>query len=117
MKHVVCVNGIRLYAHHGCLKEETAIGGHYVIDVELSCDFWLAAQHDDLSQTIDYVAVNQIVKEEMALPSKLIETVGQRIIKRIKKEFVSLEKARVKITKLSPPIGGDVQSVSIIIEE
>lgn len=117
MKHVVCVNGIRLYAHHGCLKEETAIGGHYIVDVEIETDFSQAATEDDLSKTIDYVQVNSIVKEEMATPSKLIEHVGKRIVNRLKLAFSTIQAVRVKITKLSPPINGDVQSVTIIIEE
>ena len=77
----------------------------------------VAAFEDDLSQTIDYVRVNTIVVEEMAIPSKLIEHVGQRIVNRLNEELESLEKLRVKIIKLSPPINGDVDNVAIIIEE
>lgn len=117
MRHIIEVNGIKCYAHHGCLPEETAIGGHYVVDVEMHTNFSSAAKEDDLSQTIDYVKVNTVVVEEMALPSKLIEHVGQRIVNRLKKELKSLEKLRVKIIKLSPPINGDVDNVTIIIEE
>ena len=117
MRHIIEVNGIKCYAHHGCLPEETAIGGHYVVDVEMHTNFSSAAKEDDLSQTIDYVKVNAVVVEEMALPSKLIEHVGQRIVNRLKKELKSLEKLRVKIIKLSPPINGDVDNVAIIIEE
>jgi len=117
MKHLIEVNGIKCYSHHGCLLEEEVIGGHYIVDVHLSTDFALAAKNDDLSKTIDYVLVNLIVKEEMALPSKLIEHVGQRIINRIKSEVQTLHSLRVKVTKLSPPINGDVENVAIIIEE
>lgn len=117
MRHIIEVNGIKCYAHHGCLPEETAIGGHYVVDVEMHTNFSIAAKEDDLSQTIDYVKVNAVVIEEMALPSKLIEHVGQRIVNRLKKELKTLEKLRVKIIKVSPPINGDVDNVAIIIEE
>lgn len=117
MRHIIEVNGIKCYAHHGCLPEETAIGGHYVVDVEMHTNFSIAAKEDDLSQTIDYVKVNAVVVEEMALPSKLIEHVGQRIVNRLKKELKTLEKLRVKIIKVSPPINGDVDNVAIIIEE
>lgn len=117
MKHIIEVNGIKCYAHHGCLPEETAIGGHYIVDVEIVTDFSEAAQSDDLSQTIDYVVVNRIVVEEMAIPSKLIEHVGQRIVNRLKSEVKSIDKLRVKIVKISPPINGDVDNVAIIIEE
>lgn len=115
--HVIEVNGIKCYAHHGCLPEETAIGGHYIVDVKMHTDFTVAALKDDLTQTINYVQVNKIVVEEMAVPSKLIEHVGQRIVNRLKEEIQTIETLYVKIIKISPPINGDVDNVAIIIEE
>ena len=117
MKHKIEVNGIKLYALHGCLEEEARTGGHYVVDVTIITDFSEAAHTDDLSKTVDYVHVNAIVKEEMAIRSKLIETVGQRIFSRIKNELKGVFELSVKITKLTPPINGDVDSVAIVIED
>lgn len=117
MKHIVEVNGIKLYGHHGCLPEEEKIGGHYVVDVTMYTDFSGAAATDDLSQTIDYVVINKIVKEEVSIRSKLIEHVGQRIVSRIKKDVQGVDYLRVKVTKICPPINGDVDNVAIIIEE
>ena len=117
MKNTIEVNGIRLYAHHGCLPEETKIGGHYLVDVLLETNFLKAAQDDTLTDTIDYVDVNRIVTEEMHVPSKLIEHVGFRILKRFEKEIKGIELVRIKITKICPPINGDVNNVAIIIEE
>lgn len=117
MKHTIEVNGIKIYAFHGCLPEEEKIGGHYRVDVMLSTDFSSAADEDDLTKTIDYVDVNRIVKEEMSTRSKLIEHVGQRIIKRLKKEVQPIHSIKVKIIKICPPINGDVENVAIIIEE
>jgi dihydroneopterin aldolase len=117
MKHTIEVNSIKIYAFHGCLPEEGKIGGHYSVDVMLNTNFEIAAQTDDLNKTIDYVIVNQIVCEEMAIRSKLIEHVGQRIINRLKKEISAIELVRLKLTKISPPINGDVDNVAIIIEE
>lgn len=117
MKNIIEVNGIKLYTNHGCLQEEADIGGHYTVDVSMTTDFSLAAKEDDLSKTIDYVLINQIVHEEMMQRSKLIEHVGQRIIDRIKRESKNLFSVRVKVTKITPPINGDVDNVAIIIEE
>jgi len=110
------VNGIKLYAYHGCLKEEGVIGGHYVVDVTIDTDFSVAAETDDLSNTVDYVDVNRIVTEEMAIRSKLIECVGWRIVEKIK-ALENVANVTVKVTKLSPPINGDVNNVAIIIQE
>ena len=116
MKHTIEVNGIKLYAFHGCLPEEGKIGGNYIVDVTITTDFTEAAKTDDLLKTVDYVVINKIVKEEMAVRSKLIEHVGQRISRRIYQELKAIEKLKVKITKLCPPINGDVQNVAIIIK-
>ena len=117
MKHCVEVNGIKLYAFHGCLPEEEKIGGNYIVDVYLETNFSEAAATDDLSKTVDYVVVNQIVKQEMAIRSKLIENVGQRIYIQIKKTVQNIDFLRVKVKKVCPPINGDVNNVAIIIEE
>ena len=117
MKHTIEVNGIKLYAFHGCLPEEGKIGGNYVVDVTLTTDFSKAAKTDELIETIDYVDINLIVKEEMAIRSKLIEHVGQRIYERIYKEIQNIEKLKIKVTKICPPINGDVSDVAIIIED
>ena len=116
MKHTIEVNGIKIYAFHGCLPEEAEIGGHYRVDVMLNTDFGVAAELDDLSKTVDYVVVNKIVAEEMKIRSKLIEHVGQRIITRLKNEIHNIDFIRVKVIKISPPINGDVDSVGITIE-
>lgn len=113
----VNVVGIKTFSYHGCLEEEAKIGNDYLIDVELITDFKESAKNDDLSKTIDYVIVNRIVEEEMAIRSKLIETVGYRILGRLKQEAFLLNHARIEIKKINPPINGNVSYVSIVVEE
>lgn len=115
--HEILVEGIQLYAYHGCLEEEGRIGSDYVVDVKMLTDFTRAAQTDDLTQTIDYVMVYRIAKEEMAIRAKLLEQVAQRIVSRLKKEFKTLRKVEVKVTKLNPPMNGHVERVSVVITE
>lgn len=110
------VLGIKVYAYHGCLEEERKIGGNYVVDIHLKTKNSSALKTDKLEETVDYVDINLAVKKEMSIPSKLIEHVAQRILSRIKKDFNSVEKTKVKITKLSPPINGNVKSVSVVVK-
>jgi dihydroneopterin aldolase len=117
MKQLIYVTGIKTYSFHGCLAEESRIGGHYQVDIKLETDFSHAAINDDLTQTIDYVVVNQIVELEMAIPAKLIEHVGLRIYNRIKSTFETCSKLEVLIRKLSPPINGDVNEVAILLSD
>ncbi|MDF2437761.1 MAG: dihydroneopterin aldolase [Bacteroidota bacterium] len=113
----ILVEGISVYAYHGCLEEEGRIGCNYLVDVMMETDFSEAATTDDLTKTIDYVTVYNIVRKQMGIRSKLIEQVGQRIIDELKTELQGLKKLEVKVTKLNPPMNGNVERVSIIISE
>ena len=117
MKHKINIEGIKLYAYHGCLNEEAIIGGNYIVDVNMETDFTDAAVQDDLTKTIDYCAIYEVCKEEMAIRSKLIEQVGKRIFDHIKIKFPQITHLHIKLTKLVPPINGNVERVSIEIAD
>jgi dihydroneopterin aldolase len=117
MKHHINIEGIKLYAYHGCLEEEARIGGNYIVDVHIVTDFTEAAKTDDLTKTIDYCAIYEISKSEMAVRSKLIEEVCQRIFAKIKSNFNTIDSLSVKVTKLVPPMNGDVERVSVVIAD
>ena len=107
------VKNIRLYAYHGCLDEEGKIGSEYRVDLEIKADLSKSAKTDKLSDTVDYVHLNKIVKEEMAVRTKLLETVADRILDRILNNIPMVKKATVEVSKLNPPIGGNVAKVTI----
>jgi dihydroneopterin aldolase len=111
------VENIRVFANHGCLKEETAIGSDYRVDLEVKADMEISAISDDLSHTVDYVFLNKVVREEMNTASKLLETVAKRILTRIFEEDKLVQKATVSVSKINPPIGGDVEMVTIKLTE
>ncbi|MCA0131264.1 dihydroneopterin aldolase [Winogradskyella alexanderae] len=110
---IIRVENIRVYANHGCLKEETIIGSDYRVDLEVEADLSKSAKTDELSDTVDYVFLNKVVREEMAIASRLLETVAQRILDRIFGEDILVKKASVSVSKINPPIGGDVEMVTI----
>ena len=112
---IIQVNNIKLYAFHGCLDEEAKIGSEYRVDVEVKADLRKSAKTDGLADTVDYVHLNHIVKEEMAIRSKLLEAVAQRILNRFFKELRKVKKAKVSVSKINPPIGGNVAEVVIIL--
>ena len=109
------VNNIKLYANHGCLNEEALIGSWYRVDIEVDVDLTKSSVSDDLEDTVDYVHLNHIVKEEMAIRSKLLEEVAKRILDRFFLELNLINSATVSVAKLNPPIGGNVQEVVIIL--
>lgn len=107
------LTNIRAYSFHGCLTEEGKIGSDYRVDLSVKADLKKSAKSDDLKDTVDYVHLNAIVKEEMAIPSKLLEQVSERILNRVLKELEMVKKVSVKVSKLNPPLGGDVEMVSV----
>lgn len=117
MAHIINIEGIKVYAYHGCLEEEARIGGNYIVDVHMHTDFSKAAQSDELTETIDYCTVYGIVKKEMKIRSKLIEHAAERIFSALKAEFPALTGLHVKVIKLLPPMNGDVERVSVEIKD
>lgn len=112
----VLVENIRVYAHHGCLKEETIIGSDYVVNVAVKTNLSKAAVSDALKDTVDYVHINKIVEEEMAIPSKLLEHVAKRINDRVLSEISMIKKVLSSVSKCNPPINGDVEKVTIVLK-
>lgn len=104
---------IKVYAYHGCLVEEEKIGSDYLVNLTVKANLEEASITDSLKDTVDYVHLNRIVKEEMAIRSKLLEHVGKRIVDRIFKELQLVKKIKVQVSKVNPPIGGDVEEVIV----
>ncbi|WP_109302053.1 dihydroneopterin aldolase [Aquimarina sp. AU474] len=108
------LKNIKIYAYHGCLVEEKKIGSDYRVDLKVKADLTKSAISDRLADTVDYVHLNHIVKEEMAIRSKLLEHAAERILIRILDELHLVKKATIKVSKINPPIGGNVEKVTII---
>ena len=109
----IYLKNIRLYAFHGCMDEEEKIGSDYVVNLAIDVDLNLSSQSDNLKDTVDYVSLHAIVKEEMSIRSKLLEKVADRILKRILKDHLSVILVKVKVAKINPPIGGNVDEVAV----
>lgn len=114
---IIKVENIRVYAYHGCLVEESKIGSEYRVDVEVKADLKGSSVSDKLADTVDYVHLNLIVKQEMAIRSELLEHVAKRILDRVLTEIPMVKKVIASISKINPPIGGDVEQVTIVLSK
>ncbi|HRL70850.1 MAG TPA: dihydroneopterin aldolase [Flavobacterium sp.] len=114
---IIKLKNIRTYSYHGCLIEEGKIGSDYTVNLEVKTDLRKSSITDNLSDTVDYVLLNRIVVEEMAIRSDLLEHVAHRIIMRIFEEVPEISRIIVAVSKINPPIGGDVEAVTIEMEE
>ncbi|MBV1888323.1 MAG: dihydroneopterin aldolase [Urechidicola sp.] len=111
---VIKVKNIKLFAYHGCLEEEAKIGSDYRVDLKVKANLNKSSQSDELVDTVDYVHLNKIVKEEMAIRSKLLEHVVDRIINRVLLELQMVFFVSVSVSKINPPIGGNVEMVTVV---
>ncbi len=111
------LKNIRTFSYHGCLVEESKIGSDYRIDLEVKTDLRKSCVSDKLADTVDYVLLNQIVVDEMAIRSELLEHVAHRIIVRVFAEAPSVSRIKIGVSKINPPIGGDVKVVTVELEE
>ncbi len=114
-KNIIILEGMRFYAHHGVLEQELILGNHYTIDLKIYLDLSKASQTDDLNDTVSYADIYSVVKDEMAIPSQLLEHVAGRIINKITESFPTIKKVRIKLSKHNPPVGGEVEKATIVL--
>ena len=117
MKATVKVENLKIYAFHGCMEEEKIIGGDYVINICAVCCVGKKAFEDEIGGTVDYVDLARIAKREMSVRSRLLEAVVKRIIDCCFNEISVLDQISVTVSKLSPPIDADVESVSVSMDK
>ena len=109
----ICLNGMEFYAYHGCYREEQLIGNHFLVDITMDTDMEKASKSDDLHDALNYAEVYELVKQEMGIRSYLLEHVSARILNRLFERFPQLEQAEARVSKLNPPVGGQMRSVSV----
>lgn len=113
----VALEGLEFHAYHGVYPHERSSGNKFEVDVVVDTEFSDSAFQDDLSGTINYESMYAIVSEEMAKPSKLLETVGHAIAKKTLDSFQEAKAVEVRISKFNPPIGGVCRKASVTVNE
>ncbi len=113
----VALEGLEFHAYHGVYPHERSSGNKFEVDVIVETEFSESAFQDDLSGTINYEDLYAIVKEEMARPSKLLETVGHAIAKKALNAFGEAKNVEVRISKFNPPIGGVCKKATVTVNQ
>ena len=113
----VALEGLEFHAFHGVYPHERESGNFFEVDVSVETDFTVAAENDDLSGTVNYEILFRIVKEEMDQPSRLLETVAEKIVLHILATLPAVSQVDLKISKLNPPIGGKCLRSSVSVSK
>jgi len=106
---IIELEEMRFWARHGCLESERSKGNLFLVDFRGELDMRKAAGSDNLEDTVNYGLVYDLVKEEMDIPSDLLENVAGRIVRRIAERFPEFARFSVRVSKRRPPVGGPVQ--------
>jgi len=112
---IISLEGMEFFAHHGCFEEEQIIGTKFIVDFYYESDTAEAEETDDLDVTINYQSVYQIIKKEMQVKSKLLEHLARRILDAVRNRYPGIVDAEIKISKINPPLGGQVEKVCIAL--
>ena len=107
------MNGMLFRAYHGCYAEEQIKGSDFQVDIIIETDMTQASKSDNLSDALNYAEVYDIIKQEMLINSCLLEHVCGRILDQLYKRFQQIEFAEVCISKLNPPVSGQILSISV----
>lgn len=116
MKSYIFLDQLKFYAFHGVGAQETLVGNEFTVDLRLKVDISRAAQTDEVNDTVSYADVFEAVKAEMNIPSKLLEHVAGRIVKRLFQDFKTIESIELKLAKRNPPMGADLLSAGVVLQ-
>ena len=112
---LITVEGIRVFAYHGHLPEEAKLGGNFIVNAWVKADTSEVEKTDDLNDTVDYVKIIDIVKEQMAIQSDMIEQPARRIVDAIL-TLNKVQKVKVEVQKITPPIDATFDKISVTIK-
>ena len=106
---------VRFHAFHGVLPQERQVGADFVLDLKVGYPLEQAMQSDEVTDTLNYAALYDLVAHEMQQPSKLLEHVAGRIVEAIGKTFPQVTSIDLELIKLNPPMGADCEGASVEI--
>ena len=109
----IFLNGLRFHAFHGVMPQERLTGNDYRVDLKIDFPLEKAVGSDDVNDTLNYATVYTAVKEEMDVPTQLIERVAYRIADRLFRTFKVINEVEIKVEKCNPPMGADCEGAGV----
>lgn len=116
MKGNIALEGLEFHAFHGVYPHERESGNYFTVDISVEADFTKGASLDDLGGTVNYEVLFQIVKSEMEKPSKLLESLAEKIMQGVFQQLPSVTSVELKIAKQNPPIGGKCKRAVVSVK-
>ncbi len=113
---LVTLEAMSFYAYHGCYAQEQLVGNRFRVELEFHYDSLRAQQSDSIHDAVNYLSVYECIKAQMSITSHILEHVAARIADQLLAEFAPIERLRIKVVKLHPPLGGQLGGVGVTLE-
>jgi len=110
---IIEIEGMEFYAYHGHYEEERVVGNRFLLDLKIETDCELAANSDQIKDALNYQTAYKIVKAQMKEKSHLLENIAKRILDALFINMKGINKATLKVRKMNPPMGGQINCVSV----
>jgi len=112
----IYLEDMEFYAYHGHFKEEQIVGNQFLVNMVIETNMEKASKSDSLEDTLNYQAVYQLIEKEMKKKSHLLENIARRILDAFYDQFTNIDHTWIKVSKINPPMGGKMKSVSVSLE-
>jgi dihydroneopterin aldolase len=116
METFIELEQVRFHALHGVMPQERIVGNAFEVNLRVKTNFEAALSDDCLDNTISYADLYEVVKAEMMQPSALIEHVAGRILRALTERWPAVEAVWLKVSKLNPPIPGEIGRASVVVD-
>jgi len=110
---LIQIENMEFYSFHGHFREERIVGNKFLVNLTIEADMKAPASSDNLKDAVNYQHAYEIVKQQMEIKSYLLENIAGRILDALFSEMNGIQKATIKVSKLNPPMGGKIGSVSV----
>jgi 7,8-dihydroneopterin aldolase/epimerase/oxygenase len=112
----IFIEGLEVYGHHGVTDEEKVLGQRLLYDVRLTMDECDAAYTDDVTDTVDYTEVIDVIVDVATTGSySLLERLARLTAEAIIRRF-PVDEVWVQVTKPHPPVACALDSVAAAVE-
>lgn len=115
MTGLIELQDMEFYAYHGCYAAEKKVGNRFMVNLWMEYDASKPAETDSIRDALNYQTAYEVVDEQMAITSSLLEHVCKRILDALFDKFPQLITAQVDVSKMAPPMGGKMKAVTVTL--
>ena len=113
MECCIFLEQLRFFAYHGVGAQAAVTGNAFTVALRLTCQVEQAVESDNVDDTVSYADVYNAIRDEMEIPSRLLEHVAGRMVKRLYRDFPLIQKIDLKLSKRNPPMGADIRAAGV----